>query len=109
MKRPPTKKTVTSRVANICDKRSWVRERISRKVQIIKLSQKMTTKATRNPTTIASELARVVKNELPLEVGVLVGMAVAVAVGVTAGPILCTNSVNVIAGLTPLSVIHWFG
>lgn len=67
----------------------------------------MTTKVTRNPTTIASELDKVVNSVLPLEAGVLV--AVAVAVGVTAGPILCNNSVNVIAGLTPLSGNTLFG
>jgi len=43
------KKTVTSSVANTCDKKSCVRDRISRKVQIIRLSQKITIKVTRKP------------------------------------------------------------
>src|SRR5436305_15093592 len=105
MKRPPMKKTVTSAVASNCDKKSCVRERMSRNVQIIRLSQNMKVKATIKPMTIPSEFVRAVKVLLPEEVGV--GTTVGAAVGVATGPILsivvriCV--ICVIAGLLPLS------
>src|SRR6266699_4164421 len=109
MKRPPMKKTVTSAVASICDRRSCVRERMSRNVQRIRLSQNMIVKATIKPMTIPSEFVRVVKVLLPEDGGVAVETAVGVAVGVASGLIsrivvrICATCV--IAGLMPLSEI----
>jgi len=103
------KKTVTSAVASICDRRSCVRERMSRNVQIIRLSQNMIVKATIKPMTIPSEFVRVVKVLLPEDGGVAVETAVGVAVGVASGLIsrivvrICATCV--IAGLMPLSEI----
>ena len=87
---------------------------MSRKVQIIRLSQNITTKATTKPITIPSELTILVSKELLVDVGVAVAFATAVAVaeavptvGVAAGPVrsivvsICV--ICVIAGLTPLS------
>ena len=82
------KKTVTSAVASICDRRSCVRERMSRNVQIIRLSQNMTVNATIKAMTILREFVRVVKVLLPEDGGVAVETAVGAAVGVTSGPIL---------------------
>jgi len=99
------KKTVTSKVASICDKRSWVRERMSRNVQIIRLSQNMTVKATTKPMTMPNEFVRVVNVLLPVDGGVAVG--VGEAVGVAAGPIVSivvrVCATCIISGLTPLS------
>src|SRR5712691_3219920 len=67
MKRPPMKKTVTSSVASICDRRSCVRERMSRNVQMMRLSQKITIKATKKPITIPSAFCKVVNKLLPDE------------------------------------------
>jgi len=105
MKRPPIKKTVTSAVASICDKRSCVRERISRNVQIIRLSQNITVKATTKPMTIPSEFVRVVKVLLPEDVGVgvTVGAAVGVATGAVLSIVVRICAICVIAGLSPLS------
>src|SRR6266550_3640706 len=109
MKRPPMKKTVTSAVASICDRRSCVRERMSRNVQIIRLSQNMIVKATIKPMTIPSEFVRVVKVLLPEDGGVAVETTVGAAVGVASGPIfrivvrIC--AICVITGLMPLSEI----
>ena len=82
------KKTVTRAVASICDRRSCVRERMSRNVQIIKLSQNMTVNATIKAMTILKEFVRVVKVLLPVDVDVAVETAVGVAVGVASGLIL---------------------
>ena len=88
-----------------------MRERISRNVHIIRLSQNMTVKATIKPMTIPSELVRVVNVLLPEDVvAVAVAAAVGAAVGVAAGPIvsivvsICV--IDVIAGQTPLSEMH---
>src|SRR6266704_3131865 len=105
MKRPPMKKTVTSAVASICDRRSCVRERMSRNVQIIRLSQNMIVKATIKPMTIPSEFVRVVKVLLPEDGGVAVETTVGAAVGVASGPIFRICAIYVIAGLMPLSEI----
>src|ERR1700732_4802460 len=66
MKRPPTKKTATNSVARTCERRSCVGERISRKVQIIKLIQKITTNVTRKPTTTPNTRFKVSSKALPL-------------------------------------------
>ncbi len=58
MKRPPMKNTVTKSVARICDRKSCVRERISRNVQMMRLSQKMTVKATTKPIISPNALLR---------------------------------------------------
>src|SRR5438270_13814271 len=108
MNRPPMKKTATRSVARTCERRSWVRERISRNVHIIRLSQKMTVKATIKPMTIPSELVRVDNVLLPEEDAVAVAVAVGTTVGVaTAGPVvsivvsICV--IDVMSGQTPLS------
>lgn len=100
------KKTVTRRVARICDKRSCVRERISRNVQIIRLNQNMMVKATIKPMTTPNEFVKVVSVLLVVDVGVAVGEGV----GVASGPILSivierVCATCVISGLTPLSEI----
>ena len=103
------KNTVTSAVASICDRRSCVRERMSRNVQIIRLSQNMIVKATIKPMTIPSEFVRVVKVLLPEDVGVAVETAVGAAVGVASGPIFkIVVTICVIAGLMPLSEFAFF-
>src|SRR6266516_3084765 len=116
MNNPPMKKTVTSKVASTCERRSWVRERISRNVQIIKLSQNITVKATIKPITTPNELVIVVKMLLLEDVVVPAAVAVAVAaalgVGVAAAPaVVLSIVVNiyvicVIARQMPLSGMH---
>src|SRR5947209_19617683 len=115
MNRPPMKKTVTRRVASICERRSCVRERISRNVQIIKLSQNITVKATIKPITIPSELVIVVNVLLPLDdevdAAVAVAVAAALGVGVPANGLVVSRVVSicvtcVIAGQMPLSGMH---
>src|SRR2546422_10761845 len=117
MNNPPMKKTVTSKVASTCERRSCVRERISRNVQIIKLSQNITVKATIKPITIPNELVIVVKMLLPLEdvvvpAAVAVAVAAALGVGVAAAPaVVLSIVVNiyvicVIARQMPLSGMH---
>ena len=92
-----------------------MRERISRNVQIIKLSQKITVKATIKPISTPNELVIVVKMLLPLEVVVVAAVAVAVAaaLGVGAGAAAVVVSIVVsicvtcvIARLMPLSGMH---
>src|SRR5579872_6027473 len=111
MKRPPMKKTVTSKVARICASRSCVRERISRNVQMMRLNQKMTRKATTKPITIPKSFVRVV-NVLLVDDVVVVAVAVGPAVGVAAGANFITGlefsivricAIFVIIGPTPLS------
>src|SRR2546422_11601505 len=63
MKRPPMKNTVTNSVARICDRKSCVRERMSRNVQMMRLSQKMTVNATTKPIISPNALLRVSSNE----------------------------------------------
>src|SRR5436305_15219044 len=99
MKRPPTKKTATSSVARICVKRSCERERMSRNVQITRLNQKMTTKATVQPMigprAFCNELIRFDVED-----------AVGVAVGVAAGPAANTRCIYIayrFTGRLPLS------
>src|SRR5205823_1033998 len=116
MNNPPMKKTVTSKVASICERRSCVRERISRNVQIIKLSQNITVKATIKPITTPNEFVIVVKMLLLEDVVVPAAVAVAVAaalgVGVAATPaVVLSIVVNicvicVIARQMPLSGMH---
>src|SRR6266568_9075627 len=112
MNNPPMKKTVTSKVASTCERRSWVRERISRNVQIIKLSQNITVKATIKPITTPNELVIVVKMLLLLEdVVVAVAVAAALGVGVGAAAVVVSIVVSicvtcVIARQMPLSGIH---
>ncbi len=58
----------TSKVAAICNMKSCVRARISRYVQMIKLIQKITRKATRKPMLTPRILLNVSKSGLPLVV-----------------------------------------
>ena len=100
---------MTNNVASICDKRSCVRERMSRKVQMIRLSQNITRKATKKPIKIPREFTIAVRVDPPEEVVVAVAVGLGTATGVTAGPVvsivvrICVTCVCVIAGLTPLS------
>src|SRR2546421_6306050 len=109
MKRPPIKKTVTNNVASIWDRRSCVRERMSRNVQIIRLSQNMTVKATIKPITMPNEFVKVVNVLLPVGAGVAVaatvavGTPVGVATGLVVSIVVSICVICVIAGLTPLS------
>ena len=109
------KNTVTNNVARICDRKSCVRERISRNVQMMRLSQKITTKATIKPITTPSELVRL---DSVLLVDEVVAVDVAVAVGVAVGAIPVNGFVFsiaiicvivVIVGVAPLSGNPLFG
>jgi len=62
------KKIATSTVAAICNMKSCVRERISRNVQMIKLIQNITRKATIKPILIPKTLLKVSSKGLPVEV-----------------------------------------
>src|SRR5438128_8023524 len=68
MKRPAMKKIATSTVAAICYMKSCVRERMSRNVQMIKLIQNITIKATIKPILIPKTLLKVSNKALPVEV-----------------------------------------
>jgi hypothetical protein len=100
MKRPPMKKTATRSVARIWVKRSCERERMSRNVQITRLNQKMTTKATVQP----MSGPRAFCNEV---IRFDVEDAVGATVGVAAGPAASTRGINItyngFTGRLPLS------
>jgi hypothetical protein len=86
-----------------------VREWMSRKVQMIRLSQNITRKATKKLATHAREFVIVDRVELPEVVAVAVAVGLGAAVAVAAGPVvnivvrIWVTCVCVIAGLTPLS------
>ncbi len=93
------KKTATRSVARIWVKRSCERERMSRNVQITRLNQKMTTKATVQPMigprAFCNEVIRFDVED-----------AVDVAVGVAAGPAAGTRGIDIayrFTGRLPLS------